>query len=57
MIAVSGDIIITMKVFVTRPIPEAGLELLRQAGHTVVVNQAAKDRPATREELLAGVVD
>src|SRR3989344_515708 len=46
-----------MKVFVTRPIPEAGLELLRQAGHTVVVNQAAKDRPATREELLAGVVD
>ncbi len=44
-----------MKVFVTRPIPEAGLELLRKKGYEVVINTAAAERPAEKKELLAGV--
>jgi glyoxylate reductase len=43
-----------MKVFVTRPIPDAGLDLLRAKGFEVVVNTAAENRAATKEELLAG---
>jgi len=46
-----------MKIFVTRPIPEEGLNMLREKGHEVVVNEAARDRVATKEEVLAGVAD
>lgn len=38
------------KIFVTRRIPEAGLEMLRKAEHEVVINE--KDEVLTREELL-----
>ena len=44
-----------MKVFVTRPVPEAGLKLLRDKGYEVVINTAAAERPAEKEELMAGV--
>lgn len=43
------------KVFVTRPIPENGIKMLKDKGFEVVVNEAAHDRAATKEELLAGV--
>lgn len=46
-----------MKIFITRPIPEAGLKLLRDKGYNVVVNEAAKDRAATKEEVIAGIKD
>ncbi len=46
-----------MKIFITRPIPEKGLKILRDKGYEVVVNEAARDRGATKEEILAGVVD
>ena len=38
-----------MKVFVTRKIPQVGLDLLAQAGHTVEISEL--DRPLTRDEL------
>ncbi len=44
-----------MKIFVTRPIPEEGLNMLREKSYEVVVNEAARDRVATKEEVLAGV--
>ncbi|MCL2645891.1 MAG: D-glycerate dehydrogenase [Phycisphaerales bacterium] len=40
-----------MKIVVTRPIPEVGIEMLKQAGHEVLV--LPHDRPCTRTELLA----
>jgi glyoxylate reductase len=43
------------KIFVTRPIPELGLDILKAKGWEVVVNEAANDRPATHEEVIAGV--
>ncbi len=46
-----------MKIFVTRPIPKEGLDMLREKGYEVVVNEAARDRVATKEEVLAGVAD
>jgi glyoxylate reductase len=42
------------KIFVTRPILESGIKMLRDKGYEVVVNEAAKDRAATAEELIAG---
>ncbi len=39
------------KVFVTRPIPDSGIKLLQDKGYEVVVNEAAKDRAATKEEI------
>ena len=45
------------KVFVTRPIPDEGIELLRSKGYEVVVNVDARDRAATRDEVLQGVKD
>lgn len=42
------------KIFVTRPIPEAGINLLKQKGFEVVINEAAADRAATKEELISG---
>ena len=44
-----------MKVFVTRPIPEAGIHALKSKKYDVVVNEKAENRAATKEELLAGV--
>lgn len=43
------------KIFVTRPIPDAGIKLLQEKGYEVVVNSEATDRPATKEEILAGL--
>src|SRR3989344_5540429 len=40
------------KIFVTRPIPDSGLKLLQEKGYEVVVNSAAADRPAMKEEIL-----
>ena len=40
------------KIFVTRPIPDAGIKLLQEKGYEVVVNSAAADRPAMKEEIL-----
>ena len=44
-----------MKVFITRPIPEKGIRMLKAKGYDVVINEAANDRPATKEEIVAGV--
>lgn len=41
------------KIFITRQIPEAGINLLKGAGHEVVVS--SKDGVLTREELFAGI--
>ena len=43
------------KIFVTRPIPEAGIKALRSKGYEVVVNEKAENRAATKEELLEGI--
>ena len=43
------------KVFITRPIPNAGIKLLEEKGYEVVVNTEAEDRPAAKEEILAGI--
>ena len=40
------------KIFVTRPIPEVGIKLLRDKGYEVVVNESAIDRAAAREEMI-----
>ena len=42
------------KIFVTRPIPETGIKMLRDKGYEVLINEAAKDRAATAEEVVAG---
>lgn len=42
------------KVFITRPIPNVGGEILRDKGYEVVINEAAKDRAATLDELKNG---
>lgn len=42
-------------IFVTRRLPEAGLELLRSSGSRVTVFQEEEDKGLTRDELLAGV--
>ncbi|OGN10357.1 MAG: hypothetical protein A3J46_01745 [Candidatus Yanofskybacteria bacterium RIFCSPHIGHO2_02_FULL_41_11] len=44
-----------MKIFVTRPIPEVGIKMLKDKGWEVVVNEAAVNRAATNEELVSGV--
>lgn len=40
------------KVFVTRPIPDVGIKLLKDKGYEVVINEAAAERAATKEEIL-----
>lgn len=45
------------KIFITRPIPSKGVELLKAKGFEVVINEAAGDRVATREEIITGVKD
>lgn len=44
-----------MRVFITRPIPDNGIAMLKAKGYEVVVNTAATDRAATEEEMIAGV--
>ncbi len=43
------------RIFVTRRIPEAGLEILRASGAEFTVFQRDEERGLTREEVLAGV--
>jgi len=43
------------KVYVTRKIPESGIEMLKVAGHDVVVSE--KDGVLTRDELIAALKD
>ncbi|RMH17939.1 MAG: D-glycerate dehydrogenase [Acidobacteria bacterium] len=45
----------TSTVFVTRKIPDAGLELLRQAGVELVIGQEDEERGLDRQALLDGV--
>ncbi len=42
------------KVFVTRPIPEIGLKMLRDKGYEVAVNFKARERAAKEKELTKG---
>ena len=42
-----------MKIFVTRKIPEAGIKLLKDAGHEVDISE--KDRVLTKEELVSAL--
>ena len=44
-----------MKIFVTRPIPDSGIRLLQDKAYEVVVNEEAKNRAPTKEEILVGV--
>jgi glyoxylate reductase len=44
-----------MKVFVTRPIPQIGIDMLKAKGFDVVINEKAEGRAATKEEILEGV--
>lgn len=44
-----------MKIFITRPIPESGIKLLRDKNYEVLVNEGAKDRAADKEEIFSGV--
>jgi len=46
-----------MKVFITRPIPEVGINMLRDKGYEVLINEKARDRAADKQEILAGVKD
>jgi glyoxylate reductase len=43
------------KIFITRPIPQAGIQKLKDKGYEIVINEAARDRIATPEEIIAGV--
>lgn len=43
------------KIFVTRPIPKIGIDMLKAKGYDVVINENAEGRAATNDEMLAGV--
>mgnify|MGYP001564315745 CR=1 FL=1 len=43
------------RIFVTRPIPEPGIKMLTAKGYEVVINLGAKDRPATKDEVMTGI--
>ncbi len=43
------------KIFITRPIPELGIKLLRDKGYEVLVNESARDRAADKDEILKGI--
>ncbi len=45
------------KVFITRLIPEVGINMLRDKGYEVLINEKARDRAADKQEILAGVKD
>jgi glyoxylate reductase len=47
----------TQRILVTRPIPEAGLRLLREAGAEVIVLQQDPEAPVDRQRLLDAVAD
>ena len=40
------------RIFVTRPIPKIGIEILKAKGYDVVVNEKAENRAATKEEMV-----
>lgn len=40
------------KVFITRPIPEIGVKMLKNKGYEVLVNEKAENRAATKEEII-----
>lgn len=42
-----------MKIFVTRPIPKVGTEMLKAKGYEVLINEKAENRAATKEEMIA----
>ncbi|MBI2626977.1 MAG: D-glycerate dehydrogenase [Parcubacteria group bacterium] len=44
-----------MKIFITRPIPQIGIKLLKDKGYEVTVNEGAKDREATKEEIVTAL--
>lgn len=44
-----------MRIFITRPIPENGIKLLRDKGYEVLINERAEDRPADKDEILNGI--
>jgi glyoxylate reductase len=55
---VSRDAILSgMDVFVTRRIPEAGLDVLRAAGASLEIGEERDDATPSRERLLAGIAD
>lgn len=43
-----------MKIFVTRPIPTIGIDMLKTKGYEVLINEKAENRAATKEEMLNG---
>ena len=43
------------RIFVTRPITEPGIKMLTAKGYEVVINLGAKDRPATKDEVMTGI--
>jgi len=43
------------KIFITRPIPETGIKMLRGKGYEVLINEKAQDRPADKEEIINGI--
>ena len=43
-----------MKIFITRPIPQVGVQKLKDKGYEVVINEAARERAATLDELKEG---
>lgn len=43
------------RIFITRPIPETGIKMLTAKGYEVVINLGAKDRPATKDEIMTGI--
>ncbi len=42
------------RVFVTRPIPQVGIEILKSKGYEVLINEVARERAATLDELKEG---
>src|SRR3989344_332142 len=40
------------RVFITRPIPEIGIKMLRDKGYEVFINEKARDRAANEKELI-----
>ena len=44
-----------MKVFITRPIPEIGIKILRDKGYEVLINERAENRPADKDEIMNNI--
>ena len=44
-----------MKVFITRPIPEIGIKILRDKGYEVLINERAQNRPADKDEIMNNI--